>query len=82
MKEKETQYRREVLLKDPRFARYQPDFLAAVKKTHYTLTKGKGPGEDFGGGGPPVGGGGTFTHQKQRPAGGFIFASGRRTNRI
>ena len=26
MKEKETQYRREVLLKDPRFARYQPDF--------------------------------------------------------
>ena len=39
MKEKETQYRREVLLKDPRFARYQPDFLAAVlNKPYYTAT--------------------------------------------
>ena len=48
MKEKETQYRREVLLKDPRFARYQPDFLAAVlNKPYYTLAEVQAAVKDF-----------------------------------
>ena len=48
MKEKETQYRREVMLKDPRFARYQPDFLAAVlNKPYYTLAEAQAAVKDF-----------------------------------
>lgn len=48
MKETETQYRREALLKDPRFAGYQPDFLAAVlNKPYYTLAEAEATVKDF-----------------------------------
>lgn len=41
MKE-ETRYSREVLLKDPQFAGYQPDFLAVVlHKPFYTLAEAR-----------------------------------------
>ena len=67
MKEKETQYRREVLLKDPRFARYQPDFLAAVlNKPYYTLAEAQVEPLPY----------------KTKSGRAFTFASGRRTNRI
>lgn len=40
MKKNQTKYSREVLLKDPRFAGYQRDFLAAVlNKPFYTLAE-------------------------------------------
>lgn len=48
MKKKEPRYAREVLLKDPRFAGYQPDFLAAVlNKPYYTLTEAQAAVNDF-----------------------------------
>lgn len=37
---KRLKYRREVLLKDPRFAKYQPDFLRVILyKPYYTLAE-------------------------------------------
>lgn len=48
MKKKEPQYTRETLLKDPRFAAYQPDFLAAVlNKPYYTLTEAQAAVKEF-----------------------------------
>ena len=73
MKEKETQYRREVLLKDPRFARYQPDFLAAVlNKPYYTLAEAQAAVKEQV---EPL-------PYKTKSGRAFTFASGRRTNRI
>lgn len=37
---KQPKFRREVLWKDPRFAKYQPDFLRVVlNKPYYTLAE-------------------------------------------
>lgn len=37
---KQTKYKREVLLRDPRFAKYQQDFLRVVlSKPYYTLAE-------------------------------------------
>lgn len=48
MKKKETRYRRDILLKDPRFAAYQQDFLAAVlNKPTYTLAEAEAAVKDF-----------------------------------
>lgn len=48
MKQDNTQYSREVLLKDPRFAGYQRDFLSAVlNKPFYTLTAAKAAVKEF-----------------------------------
>ena len=48
MKKQETRYSRDVLLKDPRFAGYQPDFLAAVlNKPYYTLAEAEAAVREF-----------------------------------
>lgn len=48
MKQDNTQYSREVLLKDPRFAGYQRDFLSTVlNKPFYTLTEAKATVKEF-----------------------------------
>jgi hypothetical protein len=48
MKQDETRYIREVLLKDPRFAGYQPDFLAVVlHKPFYTLAEAEAAVKEF-----------------------------------
>lgn len=48
MKKEETRYSRAVLLKDPRFAGYQKDFLAAVlNKPFYTLAEAEAAVKDF-----------------------------------
>lgn len=48
MKKKEPLYTREALLKDPRFAQYQPDFLAAVlSRPYYTLTEAQAAVKEF-----------------------------------
>lgn len=44
----EKKYSRDILLKDPRFAAYQPDFLAAVlSKPFYTLAEAKAAVKEF-----------------------------------
>lgn len=48
MKKPQPQYSREVLLKDPRFAGYQRDFLAAVlSKPFYTLAEAEAAVKKF-----------------------------------
>lgn len=48
MKKEEIRYSRDVLLKDPRFAGYQKDFLAAVlNKPFYTLAEAEAAVKDF-----------------------------------
>ena len=48
MKQDNTQYSREVLLKDPRFAGYQPDFLAVVlHKPFYTIAEAEAAVKEF-----------------------------------
>lgn len=48
MKQDNTQYSREVLLKDSRFAGYQPDFLAVVlQKPFYTLAEAEAAVKEF-----------------------------------
>lgn len=44
----ETKYSREVLLKDPLFAEYQPDFLAVVlHEPFYTLAEAQAAVKEF-----------------------------------
>lgn len=48
MKKPQPQYSREVLLKDPRFAGYQQDFLAAVlNKPFYTIAEAEAAVKKF-----------------------------------
>ena len=83
MKEKKKlQYRREVLLKDPRFARYQPDFLAAVLNKPYYTRRGAGRCERFLEGVTRYGSRWNLYRTKTKSGRAFTFASGRRTNRI
>lgn len=48
MKKEEIRYCRDILLKDPRFAGYHKDFLAAVlNKPFYTLAEAEAAVKDF-----------------------------------
>lgn len=48
MKKEEIRYGRDILLKDPRFAGYQKDFLTAVlNKPFYTLAEAEAAVKDF-----------------------------------
>lgn len=48
MKQEEPKFSREVLLKDPHFAGYQQDFLAAVlNKPFYTLAEAQAAVKSF-----------------------------------